>query len=156
MISKQNNLSLKTKIILLVLGVILIIATDQATKFWASYNTLDFGWFKIVEHNNLGILFGINLPYFLIIILSILFLAILLALFFFYKISNTMYYLGIVLSFSGGVSNLIDRIKFGFVKDFLSFKFWPVFNLADVAIATGVGLIIYAILINEYTKKPKN
>lgn len=155
MINKQNKLSLNTKVTFLILGAVLIIALDQTTKFLASYNLVDVGWFKIIDHNNFGILFGINLPHSLIIILSGLFLMILLGLFFFSKVYNSIYYIGIILSFSGGVSNLIDRIRFGFVKDFLSFNFWPVFNLADITIVVGIMLIIYTILINEHTKKSK-
>ena len=155
MINKQNKLSLKTKVIFLILGVVLVVVLDQATKLLASSNLVDVGWFKIIDHNNFGILFGINLPYGLIIILSVLFLIVLLGLFFFSKVSNSIYYIGIILSFSGGISNLIDRIRFGFVKDFLSFNFWPVFNLADVTIIVGVVLIIYTILKNEHIKKSK-
>lgn len=155
MINKQKKLSLKTKIISLILGVILVVGLDQITKFLYSHKTIDFSWFKIVEHNNHGILFGINLPWGLIIVLSILFLIILLRLFFFSKISNFIYYLGIILSFSGGISNLIDRIRFGFVRDFLSINLWSIFNFADITIVIGVILIIYAILINEHTQKSK-
>lgn len=43
----------------------------------------------------------------------------------------------------GALGNLIDRLRFGKVVDFLDFRFWPVFNLADVAIVTGVGLLIF-------------
>ena len=146
---------MKNKIIFLVLGLALVIILDQITKFLAGYSMVDIGWLKIIEHNNSGILFGVNLPYNLIIILSLLFLMILLGLFFFSKLSNFIYYLGIILSFSGGVSNLIDRVRFGFVRDFLSLDFWPIFNLADMTIVIGVILIIYAILINEHTKKSK-
>lgn len=43
----------------------------------------------------------------------------------------------------GGISgNLIDRIRFGAVIDFLDFHFWPVFNLADSFIVVGVFLLI--------------
>lgn len=46
----------------------------------------------------------------------------------------------------GSCGNLIDRIRFGYVFDFLDFRIWPVFNIADAAISTGaVILAIYLI-----------
>ena len=44
----------------------------------------------------------------------------------------------------GAVSNLIDRVARGSVVDFIDFSFWPTFNLADVAIVVGVGLLVLA------------
>lgn len=38
---------------------------------------------------------------------------------------------------SGALSNLIDRLRFGYVIDFLDFRIWPVFNIADSAITLG-------------------
>ena len=46
----------------------------------------------------------------------------------------------------GSTSNLIDRIRLGHVTDFLDFKYWPAFNLADSFIVTGVALLIYALV----------
>ncbi|ACX52700.1 lipoprotein signal peptidase [Ammonifex degensii KC4] len=43
----------------------------------------------------------------------------------------------------GTLGNLVDRVRFGYVVDFIDFGFWPVFNLADVAIVVGVGLILW-------------
>ena len=40
------------------------------------------------------------------------------------------------------IGNLIDRIVYGHVIDFLDFRIWPVFNVADIAIALGVMLLI--------------
>jgi signal peptidase II len=50
----------------------------------------------------------------------------------------------LALVLGGTFGNLIDRFRFGFVIDFLDFRIWPAFNLADMAITIGViGLIIY-------------
>ncbi len=41
----------------------------------------------------------------------------------------------------GALSNLIDRFLLGYVRDMINLGFWPVFNLADAAIVTGVVII---------------
>lgn len=52
--------------------------------------------------------------------------------------------------FLGGViGNLIDRARQGLVIDFFDFRIWPVFNIADIAICIGVGLIIWNLLKTE-------
>ena len=43
--------------------------------------------------------------------------------------------LGLILG--GAVGNLIDRVAFGYVIDFLDFRIWPVFNIADASITVG-------------------
>ena len=49
----------------------------------------------------------------------------------------------------GAVGNLIDRLRFGYVVDFLDFRVWPVFNVADMAIVVGVGLLMIYLLGSE-------
>ena len=46
------------------------------------------------------------------------------------------------MAFGGIAGNLVDRIAFGRVTDFLDFHYWPVFNIADSALVLGV--IFYA------------
>ncbi len=41
----------------------------------------------------------------------------------------------------GAAGNLYDRLRFGYVVDYFDFRVWPVFNIADAAICTGVFLI---------------
>lgn len=53
--------------------------------------------------------------------------------------------LGLVLG--GAIGNVIDRLRFGYVVDFIDFGWFPVFNLADSAIVCGVGFLILASLL---------
>lgn len=55
---------------------------------------------------------------------------------------------GVALLLGGAVGNFIDRVRFGYVIDYFDFRIWPVFNMADVAICIGVGLMVYAILFH--------
>jgi len=50
---------------------------------------------------------------------------------------------------AGAISNLIDRLRVGAVIDFLDFRIWPVFNIADSAITIGAILLAYSILFKK-------
>jgi signal peptidase II len=60
---------------------------------------------------------------------------------------------GFALILGGAVGNLLDRVRFGYVVDFLDFSIsghhWPAFNVADSAICVGVGLLFLDMLRNE-------
>lgn len=64
--------------------------------------------------------------------------------------------IGLSLIFSGAVGNLIDRIRFGEVIDFIDIHWyqlhWPAFNVADSAICVGVGLLLIDSWIEERGK----
>jgi lipoprotein signal peptidase len=49
----------------------------------------------------------------------------------------------------GSFSNLVDRIRLGHVTDFLDFRYWPAFNLADTFIVVGVSILFAAILLGD-------
>ena len=46
----------------------------------------------------------------------------------------------------GSASNLADRVRLGHVTDFLDFRYWPAFNLADSFIVIGVGMLLAALI----------
>lgn len=56
---------------------------------------------------------------------------------------------GCGLFLGGAIGNLIDRARQGLVIDFFDFRIWPVFNIADIAICIGVGMIIWNLLKTE-------
>lgn len=57
--------------------------------------------------------------------------------------------LGFVLG--GSVSNLVDRVRLGYVTDFLDLEYWPAFNLADTFIVVGVGLLFLSFVSADRT-----
>ena len=61
---------------------------------------------------------------------------------------------------SGGIGNMIDRFRLGYVVDMFHFEFWPtypVFNVADICVVCGaiLGAIYYMWIYEKYDAKPK-
>jgi signal peptidase II len=65
---------------------------------------------------------------------------------------------GFALILGGAIGNLMDRVRFSYVVDFLDFSIsghhWPAFNVADSAICIGVGLLFLDMLRNEEQARP--
>ena len=59
----------------------------------------------------------------------------------------TLTALGLVLG--GAAGNLIDRVLFGYVIDFLDFRIWPVFNIADASITIGAFILAVRLIFNK-------
>ncbi|HUZ98961.1 MAG TPA: signal peptidase II [Gaiellaceae bacterium] len=60
--------------------------------------------------------------------------------------------LGLVIG--GSVSNLVDRVRLGYVTDFIDLRYWPAFNLADTFIVVGVVILLTTLLAAE--RMPRN
>lgn len=120
-----------------------LIVFDRWLKDLALQGTVvDFGWpvFHLVR--NYGLVFGIPLPGMAIIIV----LAVVVCIFIVLWIRTRSGYqrLAIGLILVGAASNLFDRIEYGFVIDWADFgRCWPIFNLADVMIVTGLIMILF-------------
>ena len=56
---------------------------------------------------------------------------------------------GISFLLGGIIGNLIDRIFRGYVIDFIDFKLWPVFNIADIFVVIGIILVIWYFIKNS-------
>ena len=139
--------------------VIIILSIDQLSKFLAVKNlalneprpVID-GFFYLTLVYNRGAAFGIlqnQIPFFIIcslLALALIFMNL-------RKVGRSgragLYDFSLSLILAGGLGNLIDRLFSGHVIDFLDFRVWPVFNLADSAITTGVILLGWAILKGE-------
>jgi signal peptidase II len=157
---------LKNKYIKLVVFAGIIVLLDQFTKALIidhiSFNqTIPVmrGFFNITHIHNPGGAFGLmaDLSPALrsIIFLFISSLAVGLIFYFYKKTPSNYPWLAaaFALIFGGAIGNLIDRLRFGFVIDFLDFYIgnlhWPAFNVADSAISVGIGIFVFHLLFKK-------
>lgn len=103
--------------------------------------------FHLTYIQNPGAAFGIleNQRYLFILIAAVLIVAVI---YFYKKIIqlSKLFQVGIALLFGGAIGNMIDRIFIGRVIDYMDFRIWPVFNLADIAIVSGCAIIAFNLL----------
>ena len=72
------------------------------------------------------------------------------------KSEGAMFKVALLCIIAGGIGNLIDRLLLGYVTDMLSFSiFPPVFNIADIAVCLGCGILIVYVLFFMKDDKPK-
>ena len=137
------------------LGAIAVAAVlaDQLTKYVVS-SALSIGEeariagpFSIHHVQNSGIAFGLfSRSTSIVIVLTGI--AVAWMLLFFSRSGARHPVLPVALGFvlGGSSSNLVDRVRLGWVTDFLDFNYWPAFNLADMFIVVGVGILFLALL----------
>lgn len=131
---------------------LVVLALDQATK-WLVLQSLPLGqpvypipalsWlFGFTYVTNTGIAFGL----FKEAGTFFIFLAVVVVTFIVYYLRSLpkdqmLVRIALGLQLGGAFGNLIDRLRLGYVVDFIDFKFWPIFNIADSAIVGGVVLL---------------
>ena len=124
----------------------MLLSLDQITKHFArvhfqeTFQIIPFIKFKFAE--NPGIAFSWQVPYW-ILIPVILFMIIFLTHQLLTKDLKKLEITSYLLILSGAVGNLIDRILFQKVTDFISIGNFPVFNVADSCITLGVAVLLY-------------
>ena len=156
---------MKRNIIIFILGAAVVISLDQITKnaissrflMHEAYAVIN-GFFNLVYVMNPGAAFGFlasaSPTFRYIFFIVVTFIAILLIIYYLVKSKpeSIATVLSLALIFAGAVGNLIDRIRFGAVVDFLDVYIgtwhWPAFNVADSAITVGAILMIWEMIIN--------
>jgi signal peptidase II len=151
-----------TELIPLFFGAGVIIFLDQLTKSlvvknipflgtWLPENLIQFHQhFRIVHWRNSGAAFGIfsdgNTFFLILAVLASIFI-----ISFYPMIAKEEWSLRLAMIFQlgGALGNMIDRIRYGYVIDFISVKNFPVFNIADSCISIGVAILLLGILIQE-------
>ena len=144
------------KIIIFLVTIFLVIAIDQVSKSLVaalmepgSSLTLIPHVIRITYTRNTGAAFGLFAGSGQIVFWSAL-VVVMLMLFWFYRSyqqTNVWWFVALGLLIGGAVGNLADRILRGRVVDFFDLGWWPVFNVADLAIVTGVIMFIVVICL---------
>jgi 23S rRNA pseudouridine1911/1915/1917 synthase len=132
--------------VILFLIAFLVVATDQLSKIWIRSNLLvgqslpKAGFFRLTHVQNTGAAFGLfygqSLP---LTIVGLVGIVILLLYVFFLRqrfplLDNRLINSALGLVLGGTIGNLIDRLRFGYITDFIDIGIWPTFNIADSAI----------------------
>lgn len=135
------------------ISAVVIFILDRLVKYWAMNRLPEegififekFGGVGLQFSKNPGIAFGIPLPQVLVYLLFIFcFLALMYLIIQSYKKKNQVLFLTLSIILLGALSNLIDRMVYGYVVDYINILIWPVFNIADVMIVGGVcGWLFY-------------
>jgi signal peptidase II len=139
------------------IGLLLILA-DQLSKAWIRASLergetlFDAGFFQIVRSQNTGVIFGLFKDHLATVrIIACVAIVIIIGLFiYFYKrwsfLHGRLVQLALLLIFCGTIGNQIDRFWLGYVTDFIDFKVWPVFNIADSCQTIGSIILAYCII----------
>ncbi len=155
-------LSLKYKILFTMFPSLLVL--DQATKAYVVQTMELYHSIPVVENffnftylRNKGAAFGIfaHSSYRLPFLIAVSVIAVIGIIYYYSKIrhdeKSTAF--GLTCILAGAVGNLMDRVRYGEVVDFLDAhwygRHWPAFNLADSAICAGVFILAVAMVIEE-------
>jgi signal peptidase II len=138
----------------------LIIVLDQLSKAWIRAN-LALGdsiapiealdpFFRIVHWYNTGVAFGMFQGMNTIFII-LAFIVMGVIIFYFPRVpgNDGLLRLALCLQFGGAGGNLVDRITVGHVTDFAAFGDFPVFNVADASISTGVAVLLLGVWMQD-------
>jgi signal peptidase II len=143
----------------------IVIALDQLTKrlIWNTYgpagDRLESDWLggllRLHFVRNTGSAFGMFQGQSGVLTVATFFAIAFLALFFVRNARrDPVVALALGLLIGGALGNLIDRIRLGYVIDWIKLPNWPTFNVADSAITVGVALLFFAILFRSASDEP--
>ena len=149
-------------LVLVIFGIILV-AADQVIKYWAVevlkpvkvMNFIHFGDFEILGlryTENTGAAFSsFSGARWFLTGFTVIMLAVLLIFVIKYKTKNRFFLVSAVMIMSGGVGNLIDRVRQGYVVDYLDVKLFnfAIFNFADVCVVLGAVFMLIFIFFIE-------
>ncbi len=139
----------------------IVFCIDWLSKFYVKLNLspgesipIINDFFYLTYLKNRGIIFGLFFPPTIsIIVVSGIIIAVLLFLLGKIFPKSRWQKISLGLLWGGLLANFFDRLWDGNVVDFLNFRFWPVFNVADITICIGAVLLFIEILKSNYLSR---
>ena len=133
----------------------ILFVIDWLLKFLAKNSLANNDLLLFKEHGglgfsfvkNTGVAFGLQITgWWLAIVLLVVFIFLIYELYNYWKKQDWHVVIAILLIATGAIGNVIDRLVYGYVIDFIQIFWWPAFNLADVIIIVGVFLWLMLLL----------
>jgi signal peptidase II len=139
----------------------IVFCIDWLSKFYVKLNLspgasvpIINDFFYLTYLKNRGIIFGLFFPPTIsIIVVSGIIITVLLFLLGKISLKSRWQEISLGLLWGGVLGNFFDRLWDGSVIDFINFRFWPVFNIADIAICIGAVLLFIGILKSNYLSR---
>jgi len=104
-------------------------------------------FFTVTHVTNTGAAFGLFREYGLLFaVVAVVVVVSIIAFYRFLPPGDVLLNVSLGLQLGGALGNLVDRLVLGSVVDFLDFKLWPVFNVADMALVSGVAMLAFHLL----------
>lgn len=135
-----------------------VVALDQSSKVLISRaipagaaRAVIPGLVHLRPVRNFGAAFGV-LPHWTFLFVAIAVVAVALMAYYYRRLTwrSPAAKVGLALAAAGALGNLLDRLRFGYVRDFVAVRWYPaVFNVADMAIVVGLGLLLLALWREE-------
>jgi signal peptidase II len=142
--------------LLLAVAAVVLLA-DQGSKLWIQQRfaacddtslPIVPGWVAFAYTCNKGAAFGLLAnETLLFVLIALVVIGMIVAYVRFLPANRPWLRLSLGLQLGGALGNLLDRLRQGYVVDFISIKAWPVFNVADACVVVGVLILAYHLLL---------
>lgn len=148
---------LSSRTLSFVATTVAVIALDRWTKQLAIADLLESGvrsrqvvgdFLRLTYVENRGAAFGLlqeQTTFFIVVGLAVI--GVIVASYRYLPEPGWLLNLCLGLQMGGAIGNLIDRVRVGYVVDFIELPYWPVFNVADSAICVGVAGLVFTVLV---------
>jgi signal peptidase II len=126
----------------------LVMANLRPGESWNPVAGLE-RWVSLTYVTNTGAAFGLFPDYG--VVFMIIAVVVIVGIIFYYRYlavpgNPWLIQISLGLQLGGALGNLVDRLLYGHVIDFVDFKFWPVFNVADSSLSVGVAILAFYLL----------